>query len=450
MLPSPTRSGRPPLLPILISLPLIAIGQAAWADEALSPADYQDEARLAQLIWDRAPEVLEARQQSQVAASEVTRAHLYPNPQLDLGWGTIPVGRTNPANLSDPVGNIPNYSVGLSELFELAKRGPRQNAAAAEREAASAQARAIFADKFFDLLTTIGHIAMNEERAAMLDHEVGEGDRLLNLDRARADKGEIARMSVDRSEAEQLRLIAERDEARTELESARADCATVLAATCPAFGSEEAARAYLDRGGNTSLPAEWSTDIAARRPDLAALDAALQAADERVTLAKRQAIPDLTVRFGYTYDTFVASGAQRQSLGLGVQMPLPIADHGQADLEAASAALTRARRARDALTNSGRLTLEASSRRRALVRDRLTQLQTAGEKADVMRSNTEGAAREGGASQVDVLLARRRYQEVLLQRTQLDFDLYDAALDARRAAALFPTPADFPQEASVP
>ena len=80
MLPSPTRSGRPPLLPILISLPLIAIGQAAWADEALSPADYQDEARLAQLIWDRAPEVLEARQQSQVAASEVTRAHLYPNP----------------------------------------------------------------------------------------------------------------------------------------------------------------------------------------------------------------------------------------------------------------------------------------------------------------------------------------------------------------------------------
>src|SRR5262249_58814578 len=90
-----------------------------------------------------------------------------------------------------------------------------------------------------------------------------------------------------------------------------------------------------------TLPTQWSPEIEARRPDLSALAAALRAADQKVTLAKRQSIPDVTVRFGYTYDTFVVAGNQRNSLGLGMQVPLPVMNHGQADLEAARAALFR-------------------------------------------------------------------------------------------------------------
>ena len=78
--------------------------------------------------------------------------------------------------------------------------------------------------------------------------------------------------------------------------------------------------------------------------------------------------------------------------------------------------------------------------RRKLIADRLTRLDTALAKADELRTTMSGAAREGGASEVDVLLARRRYQEVLLDRTQLDYDAYAAALAGRQAAALFPAP----------
>ena len=242
---------------------------------------------------------------------------------------------------------MPNYTAGLSELVELGKRGPRQAATAAEREAATWQAVATFADRYFELLAAVGRIAMAEERASMLDRQVGESERLLQLEHARADKGEIAKMSAARTEAEHMRLVAERDGARTELEEARATCAALVAEPCAPFGSEDAARALSRAGARAPLPTTWSDEIEARRPDLAALAAAERAADERVALAKHQAIPDVTLRLGYTYDTFVASGAQRQSLGVGMQMPLPVADHGQADEEKASATLLSARRTRD-------------------------------------------------------------------------------------------------------
>ena len=193
---------------------------------SLVPADYSDEDKLAALLWERSPEVIEARQQVGVAGSEVTRSRLYHNPQLDLGWNTIPIGPSNPPDLHDPIGNIPNYVVGLSELFDIAKRGPRQAAAAAELEASRGEATAVFADRFFDLLRAIGHIASNQVRATVVGEQVEEGKRLLELEEARAEKGEIARMLVDRSETEQARLLAARDAARTELEAARSAAAS--------------------------------------------------------------------------------------------------------------------------------------------------------------------------------------------------------------------------------
>jgi len=120
-------------------LPLAASAQTPPV-AALTPGDYADEAKLAALLWDRSPDVLDARTSAGIAASEVTRARAYPNPALDFTWGTIPVGRTNPPDLSDRLNNVPNYNAGLSELVELAKRGPRQAATVAEFERSRLQA----------------------------------------------------------------------------------------------------------------------------------------------------------------------------------------------------------------------------------------------------------------------------------------------------------------------
>ena len=419
---------------------VVVAGLAAPA-LALDPGDYGDETKLATTLWEQAPEVIDARAAADTAASELRRARTLPNPQLDFTWGTIPIGATNPPDLRDPLGNVPNYAVGISELIELGKRGPRAAAAAAQAEAARAQALATLSTRFFALLGALGDLAKSQVRAGVLGGQVRAGEEVLRIERARAAKGETAAADLERSELEQMRLQVARDAARSELETARAACVAIVASPCPKFASVRRARQFLRAAPRADLPRTWSSACEQRRPDVAALDSALRAADEQATLARRHAIPDVTVRAGYTYDTFVASGNQRQSAALGIQLPLPVFDRGQAALQAAEAALARARSARRAIVATAAETLAAAARRRELAATRVDHMRQALATARSVRRAMEGAAREGGASQLEVLLARRAYQELLLDRADLDADAYDAALKIREAAALFPLPA---------
>ena len=167
----------------------------------------------------------------------------------------------------------------------------------------------------------------------------------------------------------------------------------------------------------------------------------MRAAEKRATLAERQAIPDVTVRLGYTYDTFVASGDQRQSLASGMEVPLPVVEPRPGRPRGGVGCPQP--RSRSARTRSPRRAVWPWRRPRSerrFVAARIDQLQAALEKATALRTSMEGAAQQGGASQVDVLLARRYYQELLLERTELDADAYEAALKIREAAAMFPRP----------
>lgn len=418
-----------------------ARGRAQTGDvPSLSPADYGDEQRLSEVLWQRSLEVRQARGQVALAASEATRAQLYPNPDLEFTWGTIPLGQTNPPDLNNPMAHVPNYGVVLSELVELFKRDPRQRASEDELRASRYEALAVHADRFFDLLQAIGQMAKNQHKVALLDGQIKVYDDLLSLEHQRAAKGDIAEVDVDREEVERARLAAARDSAQAALETARAQCSTLLAATCAPFPSESSARDFLHAPVTSEFPASWSQEMESRRPDIAALGAAIEASEQRITLAKRKAIPDVTVKVGYLYDTFLTSGAQNQSMSLGLEMPLPVADHGQADLQQANALYDRARAARQLLIASGRLGLASARQQLDLAHDRLERLRDAERKASALEKSVTGAARQGGASQVDVLLARRAYQEILLEGADVHGDAYDAALALRRAAALFPEP----------
>src|SRR5262245_47060734 len=56
---------------------------------SLTPSDYRDDAKLADLLWKRSPDVLEARSALGSAASDELRSQLLPNPALDFTWGTV-------------------------------------------------------------------------------------------------------------------------------------------------------------------------------------------------------------------------------------------------------------------------------------------------------------------------------------------------------------------------
>lgn len=314
--------------------------------------DYRDEAQLARLLWQRSPDLAEARANLGLAESERIRAYLYPNPSLDLNWGTVPLGRTNPPGL-DRWSQVPNYSATLSELVAMGKRGARQRATTWEREQARLQAQAVLGERFFSLLETLGTLATNQQRLAVLAEQIEDATELLELNRARATRGEIAALDVDLAEVELARLVATRDRTQADLDHARAECIALLALPCPLFSSAGEAREFLQHTSMIGqLEEPWSETAQTRRPDLGALEAAERAAMERATLARLKAVPDVTLRAGYLYDQFVQAGNQRNSVNVGVELTLPVADRGQADYLAAQTQASRARQLRTTLLGS--------------------------------------------------------------------------------------------------
>ena len=293
-------------------------------------------------------------------------------------------------------------------------------------------------DRFFTLLDTLGTIATNQRRLAVLAEQITDAAELLELDRARASRGEIAALDVDLAEVELARLVATRDSTQADLHQAQADCSALLALPCPAFSSAETARDFLQRVSSAQLDEPWGEAATARRPDLGALTAAERAAMERATLAQRKVVPDLTLRAGYTYDQFVRSGNQRNSVNVGVEFPLPVADRGQAALMAARAQARRARQLRATLVESTPQRLEAARAQRALAVRRMQHLDAALDKARTMRDAMAAAQQAGGISLIEVLLARRNYQELLRERIDVDGDAFRAALTIRKPLGLFP------------
>jgi cobalt-zinc-cadmium efflux system outer membrane protein len=413
---------------------------AESSPEVLPASAYSDDLQLANVLWNRSPDIIEARAAVEQARSDLIRARTYPNPNLDFTWATIPVGRTNPPGLAEPLANVPNYTTGVAELVELGKRGPRQAAANADVERSEAQAQTALSDRFFVLLGRIGQIAASQQRTAVLTELVNAGQELLDLDRARAFHGEIADVELNRTEVEHARLVAGRDAALTDQASAQAECSTMVTAICLPFESGEAAHQFLAQAGGATLPTDWSQQAEEQRPDLSAQRAALRAAEQRATLAGRRKIPDVTVRLGYTYDSFLVSGNQRNSVALGVQLPIPAFDQGQAELVAALGERARAERIRESLIAAAPNRLAAAVHQRGLVLDRIRRMDDALDRARSVRDALGQAQRAGGTSQIEVLLARRAYQELVSERAALDADAFDIALTIRQALGLFPRP----------
>ncbi len=400
---------------------------------------YGDELALAQLLWERAAEVLQARTALEQGRSALLRARTYPNPSLEGAWSAVPIGKTNPPGLSDRLDRVPNYSVGLAELIEIGKRQPRIAARSHDVERLSAEAQAVLGDRFFALLETIGTIATNQRRVGVLEEQIRDGNELLELDRARANRGEIAPLDVDVAEVEQARLRALRDSAEASLLQAQTDCSALLSLPCPRFPNEEAAWQFLVQTYR-SVPATDPTmeEVLQQRPDARALQAAIAAAQKDAVVAQRRVVPDVTVRAGYTYDQFTMAGNQRNSLGFGVELPLPVFDRGQADLVAARASEVQARTLLEILRQNTPEHLRMAREQLGLALRRMEQLDVGVAKARAMRDTLVEAQRAGGISAIEVLVARRNYQDLVRERIELDQDAFEAALRIRKLIGLFP------------
>jgi cobalt-zinc-cadmium efflux system outer membrane protein len=433
------------LLPLVLATALPAAGGSTPAE--LSGAAPFDEAALAAAVWQTAPDVLAARRDLIDVEAVRDRSHLFPNPTLTGTWGTVPLGHRT----GDPqpgFWDVPNYTVGVSELFEIGKRGPRQRAAEAARAVNQFSVQDVYLRTFFGVLETLSDEAAAAARLAVLERLVAGSAESLRLQGARADKGDIAPLEVDRLEVEHSRLLSSMRDAEAAREGAAIACDALLGAPCPRFSSEDQARRFLQ-----TPPPSPDGDAAAinGRPDLQALRAERERLQAELTLARRQAIPDPVASVGFTHDQFVAAGNQSNSLNFSVTVPLPVFDRGQTEVTRAQRRLANNETTRRTLTATVLRGLSDQRRQLQILEARARILEDqALPRARSVVERTEGAFRRGGVAFPDVLLARRAFEELQLDRIDVATAAHRAGLSLRRAMAALPSPAPQGRPAAAP
>ena len=397
-----------------------------------------DEAGLAAALWRHSPDLLAGREGLIEAEAVRDRSHVLPNPTVAAAWGTIPIGERNPSETR--FADIPNYAIGISQLFELGKRGPRQRAAEAGARAASLGLLDIYRQSFFALLESLADQASACARRAVLVRLVADSLESLRLQRARSERGDVAALEVDRLEVEHLRLRSAEREAEENQENMVSVCSRILGADCPRFASEEDARRFLFQVRG-EMPAN-EQEIIARRPDLQALRATETRLQAEMVLAGRGKIPDPTASLGYMHDQFQIAGNQANSMTLSLSLPLPVFDHGQVDSARAQRRLDAAVQARVVLSATAVRSITLGRQRLAILESRARLLdEDALPRARSLAERMDAASRKGGTSLIDVLLARRAFEELQLDRIDVATAAFKARHDLRRIAALFPQPA---------
>jgi cobalt-zinc-cadmium efflux system outer membrane protein len=415
----------------VVAAVMLAAGPIGSLKLSSAPA----EAELAQLLWESSAELQLSRGRVAQARGDYERAQLLPNPGLDVSMNTIPLGPLNTANdpsLTSPW-QVPNYGFGLSELVELGKRGPRQESTRRALDAAMYDARELFRQRFYDLQEHLGEIAAAQARVGELKEVADGAHHMTAIQKARSERGESQGLDADRALLEEEKLQAavlqEEEHLLTELRA----CSDVLGIPCEPFDTTEQADAFLDRAmGVAGTPLE-------DRPDIRSLQAQEDSARALQTLSSRKAIPDPTLRVGYVRDEFVASGNQQNSLYVGVSIPLPMFDHGQADARAAAAAAEAAGRARERTLAAARVSLSRLQQQKKSLETRHKQLR---EHAlplarDVVQRLDQALGR-GGIAVQDLIFARRTLAELLIDDRDLDMDEFRNAVELLRAGGAVP------------
>lgn len=391
----------------------------------------RDASALRTLVTQKSPQVAAAGARIVQAEADVGTAGLLPNPQVDTTLGGITVSTPNPAKLTFK--DTALFDIGVSEQIEIGKRGPRVEAATARLESAKAQAQSTKQDVVGDAREALGRVAYYAARGALLDAGVASAKEGAKAEATKVEKGGTSGVDYDRLSLEVLALEAEAARGKTELSGALATCSALLRQGCDESGAGEE-----DLDASATVPAAPSSgDKVEDRPDIVAIRKEADASRAEVDLAHAKAIPDPTVRVGYTRDQLTYAGNQPDVMSVQLIVPLPIFDHGQHDAAKAQA------RANELESTAQATILGATSdvtalRAKVQYLDKAlaTMKKDAIPKAESVVKATEKAFAAGEVRLTDLLLARRAYLGLRLSEIDLSYEHFTARSALRRALGL--------------
>ncbi len=379
-----------------------------------------------------APALTASRRQVAVAQADARQARLFANPAFDAAWSTIPVGDKINYPSPHPLGHVPNYAVGLSYTFPVAKRGPRIGRADAVARGAHAELEYDVRVHALALAEVLGSLATSMLRRDGISELVEGGHRAAELAEARLRSLFGTPLDVDQIRIEVQRTEQLLSSVESDIRAGLAACASYVGTPCETFPDAESARAFLDRWLAPNEAALRAKDLQ-QRADLRALGAYTDAARADVHLAEAEKIPDPTVRLGYLRDQFTYSGNQLNSLNVGVSVPLPVFDHGQAHRQSAEASRTHLLEERERRLDVARARIPELARRLELSRGRCTQLtREVIPQARTVLSSLEKAVENRLLPLTQVIQSRRIVSELFIEEAESCGDAYLAALELIR------------------
>ena len=380
------------------------------------------------------PEVKAASARVAQASAQVGQSHVWQNPTFDAGLNNIAIGRLNRVAPGFSRADALSYSLGLSQTFELGKRGPRSDAAKLHRNASAEDYRNTLLGLMSDARAAMTRVAYLGAREHILEDGLLSAQSMAELTKIRLDRGDVSGVDYTRLVLDAQRVERDVADNRSDLQDALADCEALLFAPCQADATTLDA---AERSAGGQFVAEDLEGAIANRPDLRALHFEQRAAVAEGTMYRRSAIPDPTLGVTYTRDYDEAAGAQPYSLGVSASIPLPFFDHGQyqalaADHRSEEIAATLQSAQRHAASDARSLLI-----RRHVLQQKLENIQKSAlpRSKDVVESTTTAYTR-GQISMTDLLLARRDHASLLLEEADTRFALFNIENDLRRALGI--------------
>ncbi|MFL9609255.1 efflux transporter outer membrane subunit [Methylobacillus sp. Pita2] len=380
-----------------------------------------------------------ARYQQALAYSEQARAGLFPSLSANGQAGRNRVSEHRP--LVPPNAVIPptysNYSIGLQANYELDLWGRVRDTV----KAGVAEAAAMEADLESVRLSLQAQLAENfivlrglDQQLHILEETVQANDKALSITRTRHDAGIVPGLDVSRAQT-QL------ETTRSQLEQVKAQRAVVEHAIAALVGESPSSFAIASRQDAIALPhipLGMPSTLLQRRPDIAAAQRRVAAANASIGVAKTAYFPALSLSAAFGYQS-VSTGnwltAPSNFWSIGPGMLFQLFDGGRRKAQVAQAEAV--------LDESGAryrgVVLEAFQQ----VEDNLARLNHFQTAADAERAAAEAAQksmefamnryREGAANYLEVTAAQTQALDTQRALLTLNVSQLRASVDLIRA-----------------
>ena len=392
-------------------------------------------------------DIIAAKLQIDVAATDVIAARMRPNPVASYSVGNLVLGRGNDQDkmLRPGFFDQPVQSVGVSQVLDLwSKRQTRADAAQLGVEVQQWLAA--------DAIRTIVHAVrsafievLREQAERALAREVAQRyAATTKLSRARFAAGDISEAEVRKVELEGIRYENAVIDADSQWDLARTQLAVLMglpdASTIPDVLVDDAVLPPSVESRLADTKSDAAPNLVAlalsRRPDLHAAQSERTRAASQLTATRREVYPDVSIAPTYTHSGFTASGDNPNVLGIGLSLPLPVFDRNQANAARARVDIQRSENEQARIDLVIHQEVADATRRDRRARQ-LVAIFEGGmlNRVEDALKTSERLYHAGASSLLDFLEAQRTYLETRGQYLRARHDLRQASVDVAYVVA---------------